>query len=184
VATLNAEIAGNVHFAAGTSFAFSTQASLTVGGMATFEDFGIDNLQNVAESILSGTYPMILGNVDFTNIRNVGEANAAPLIGNSMGHFANIDGDLYLVVDTPFPGMWAHFGVSDNQVEIDKGTLGGYDRYPVTVDTGRFLQAINVGFNGTIFEGWVFSFSLGDWVYLPEANVRQGGSWVFFHERD
>ena len=184
VATLDAELAGNIHFAAGTSFRFSAQAALTVGGTATFADFGIENLINIPENILSGTYPMILGDVDFANIRNVGEANAVPLVGDSTGHFVNIDGGLHLVVNTPFPSAWAHFGVGGDQIEIDTGTFRGYPRYPVRIDTGHFLRQINVGYDGAFFENWAYSYNLDDWVYLPEAHVQEGSSWVFFPESE
>jgi hypothetical protein len=63
--------------------------------------FGIDRLANIDwETVLAGTYTLISGNVDFTNIRNVGLENAFALDSGDFAYFQ--EGSLQLVI-TPVP---------------------------------------------------------------------------------
>jgi autotransporter-associated beta strand protein len=63
--------------------------------------FGIDRLANIdLDSLLAGTYTLISGDVDFTNIRNVGLANALALDSGDFAYFQ--EGSLQLVI-TPVP---------------------------------------------------------------------------------
>jgi autotransporter-associated beta strand protein len=80
---------------------------LTMGGGATLSftgdggGFGIDRLANIDwETILEGTYTLVSGDVDFTNIRNVGLSNAHLLDSGYSAYFQ--EGSLQLVV-TPVP---------------------------------------------------------------------------------
>jgi autotransporter-associated beta strand protein len=63
--------------------------------------FGIDRLANIdLDSLLEGTYTLISGDVDFTNIRNVGLENAFALDSGDFAYFQ--EGSLQLVI-TPVP---------------------------------------------------------------------------------
>jgi autotransporter-associated beta strand protein len=80
---------------------------LTMGGNSTLSftgdggGFGIDRLANIDwETILEGTYTLVSGDVDFTNIRNVGLSNAHLLDSGYSAYFQ--EGSLQLVV-TPVP---------------------------------------------------------------------------------
>jgi autotransporter-associated beta strand protein len=80
---------------------------MAMGGGATLSftgdggGFGIDRLLNIDwDNILAGTYTLVSGNVDFSNIRNVGLANAHVFDWGYSAYFQ--EGSLQLVV-TPVP---------------------------------------------------------------------------------
>ncbi len=66
------------------------------------------------------------------------------------------DEHFYLAVGMTF---WAPFPVRDAGI----------------VDTGNWLDFINV-LNGD----WIWSYSLADWIYMPESNYSELGGWAYF----
>lgn len=180
----NLSLADSLHFAAGANYAFNIDAHIDAGGSITFADFGVDNLVDIPADIISGTYPLIYGPVDFSNIRNLGSANSAVIFGETKGYFENIEGAMYLVIDAPVPENWAHYIVDEDFETLVPNTDYGYSRYQLNVDAGGFLGRINVGFDGAKFEDWIHVYSIGSWVHLPVERVSQGGSWVFFPEQE
>jgi hypothetical protein len=75
-------------------------------------------------------------------------------------------------------GAWGYI----NSTEIPQGGSGqddmwaGFVRLPTgEVNTGAFL-----GWIQTNDSDYVWSFTLADWIYLPEGNVTSSGAWVFF----
>ena len=96
-------IAGSLAFASGADFVFSTTMTLDVVGAVTFGSFGIADLVGLDSSVAAGTYTLINGAVDFTNVINVGLANAVSLGGGKSAYLQS--GSLQVVVTAiPEPG--------------------------------------------------------------------------------
>ena len=97
-------IAGNLTFDSGADFVFSVTTTLDVTGAVTFGGFGIADLVGLDSSVAVGTYTLINGGtVDFTNVINVGPANAVSLGGGKSAYLQS--GSLQAVVYTiPEPG--------------------------------------------------------------------------------
>ena len=104
----NASLAGNLSFASGADLLFSDTYTLTVAGNVTFGGFGIADLVGLDSSVAANTYTLINGNVDFTNIGNVGLANAADIGGGKVAYFQQ--GSLQLVV-VPEPSIFSLAGL-------------------------------------------------------------------------
>lgn len=101
-------ILGSLLFDSGSSLIFSETDTLTLsGGVASFfagtpgSRFGIDNLTGISSSTPAGTYTLITGVVDFTNLDNVGVGAAYALGGGKTAYFH--EGSLQVVV-VPEPG--------------------------------------------------------------------------------
>jgi hypothetical protein len=101
-------ILGDVVFAAGSMFAFSTTYTLAMaGGTASFfsgtpgSRFGIDDLIGISASTPLGTYTLISGAVNTANLDNFGAANAFDLGDGKTAYFQQ--GSLQVVV-VPEPG--------------------------------------------------------------------------------
>ena len=106
-----ASLAGDLHFVSGSQLLFNDTYTLTVAGDVTFEDFGVANLFGLDSSVDLGAYTLIDGNVDFTNIGNVGFANAYDLGAGKLAYFEQ--GSLVLnVVPEPSSFVLAGFGLT------------------------------------------------------------------------
>lgn len=101
-------IGGNLFLDAGAQFLFSTTETLTVQGTMSFGGgeslFSVANLIDLDSSIAAGTYTIVSGNVDFSNLSNVGLENAFDLGEGKSAYFQ--EGSLQLVV-VPEPGTYA-----------------------------------------------------------------------------
>ncbi len=152
----SATLSGTLHFAAGTNYSFSPFATTVVNGTVSFDSFGIENVDNLSADSALGTYPIMTGNVNTANLRNLGEANAVDL-GDDIRAWFDLTGDvLSLVVNAP--AMWAHFPIVNEIGDVDTGGLMGW---------------INVSHGD-----WVYSYDFGTWVHLPEERVILGlGAW-------
>ncbi|MBM4094107.1 MAG: PEP-CTERM sorting domain-containing protein [Planctomycetes bacterium] len=105
-----ASLAGDLDFAAGSKLIFST-FTLTVAGDVTFGSLGVADLLGLNSSVSLGTYTLIDGDVDFTNISNVGLANAYDLGGGKLAYFEQ--GSLLLnVVPEPSSFVLAGLGLT------------------------------------------------------------------------
>jgi autotransporter-associated beta strand protein len=101
-------ILGDVVFGAGSKLAFSTTDTLTIsGGTLSFfagtagSRFGIDDLIGISASTPLGTYTLISGTVDTSNLDNFGPANPYVLGDGKTAYFEQ--GSLEVVV-VPEPG--------------------------------------------------------------------------------
>ncbi|MFM7245271.1 MAG: beta strand repeat-containing protein [Planctomycetaceae bacterium] len=98
-------IGANLNLQSGANFNFNASSTLTVGGTTTFGgSFGIANILGVGSSTPDGTYTLISGNIDFTNVTNVGLGNAVSLGGGKSAYLQQ--GSLQLVV-VPEPASLA-----------------------------------------------------------------------------
>jgi autotransporter-associated beta strand protein len=114
-------ILGDLVFGDGSKLVFSTTDTLAMsGGTASFfagtpgSRFGIDDLLGISSSTPLGTYPLISGTVNTTNLDNLGSANAFDLGSGVSAYFQQ--GSLQVVV-VPEPGTLAlaaagHAGVA------------------------------------------------------------------------
>ena len=91
-------ISGNVTFNGTSMLAFNPTTPLTIGGVTSFATtgFGVDNIIGIGPSTPAGTYTLISGSVNFTNLDNVGLVNAYNLGGGATAYFQQ--GSLQLVV--------------------------------------------------------------------------------------
>lgn len=92
-------IGGNLVFGAGSTLGFDAFAPLTVSGSVTFASpstFGVEDIVGVSSSTADGTYTLIAGNVDTTNLANLGAINAFDLGSGKAAYFQS--GSLQLVV--------------------------------------------------------------------------------------
>jgi autotransporter-associated beta strand protein len=103
-------ILGSLVFGSGSSLVFSTTDTLSLsGGTASFfagspgSRFGIDDLLGISSLTPLGTYRLIMGTVDFTNLDNVGAGNAYDLGGGVSAYFQQ--GSLQVVVVPEPAGM-------------------------------------------------------------------------------
>ncbi len=100
----NGTIIGDMIFASGSSFAFSLTETLTTTDTISFDSFGITDVEGLDSATIVGTYNLIAGNVDATNIANIGFENAYDL-GDGKSAYFEI-GSLNLVV-VPEPSAFA-----------------------------------------------------------------------------
>lgn len=101
----NVSILGNLSFSGSESvrLRFNENWTLSVSGTTTFGgEFGIGNLVGLDSSVNLGTYTLISGNVDFTNVGNVGLANAVDIGGGKLAYFEGASLNL-IVVPVPEP---------------------------------------------------------------------------------
>ncbi|MFM1903884.1 MAG: hypothetical protein RLZZ440_1784 [Planctomycetota bacterium] len=92
-------ITGNVSFGQNALFTFNPSAPLTVGGNVTFTnpaDFGVDDIIGLSNLTPEGTYTLIAGTVDTTNLANFGAGNAYDLGSGKSAYFQQ--GSLQLTV--------------------------------------------------------------------------------------
>lgn len=102
-------IAGTLHLDAGADLLFSTQ-TLDLTGNVTFGGFGIVNLVGLDSSVADGTYTLINGTVDLTNVSDVGIANAVALGSNKYAYLQQ--GSLQVVViPEPDTGLLGAIGM-------------------------------------------------------------------------
>lgn len=98
-------IGGDVSFASGAKFNFVAGNTLTVGGSATFAGtFGVAGILGLDATTPDGTYTLISGAVNFTNVTNVGSGNAYSLGSGKSAYLQQ--GSLELVV-VPEPATMA-----------------------------------------------------------------------------
>jgi len=89
---------------------FNPAAALTVTGTTSFLSgtFGIPNLIGLdGNTIDFGTYSIISGNVDLTNVVNVGPGDAFDIGGGKWAHFTSEPSGLQVVVAVPEPALLA-----------------------------------------------------------------------------
>ena len=105
---------GNLSFAAGANFLFSTTAILDVNGNVTFGGFSTSNLTGLSGATPAGVYTLlnsIGGSISQANVSNIGVGNAADLGGGKLAYFDFTNGDLALNVSAvPEPSSFALFG--------------------------------------------------------------------------
>jgi len=96
-------ILGDLVFGSGSKLVFSTTDTLAMsGGTASFfagtpgSQFGIDDLIGISSSTPTGTYTLISGTVDTTNLDNLGSANAYDLGAGVSAYF--MQGSLQVIV--------------------------------------------------------------------------------------
>lgn len=92
-------IAGSLLFRDGADLLFDAFKTLTVDGASvSFENFGVTNLWGFSAAVPDGTYTLLAGlaNIDTTNLRNFGVANAYSLGDGRHAYFTG--GDLVLHV--------------------------------------------------------------------------------------
>ncbi|MCC5849092.1 MAG: PEP-CTERM sorting domain-containing protein [Verrucomicrobia bacterium] len=96
----------NVHFQSGAQFVFNPLGALTIDGNVTFAGFGIEDVVGLENWMVFDTYTLINGNgnIDFTNISNVGEDNAHLFGDGRKAYFK--EGSLQVVL-IPEPGTLA-----------------------------------------------------------------------------
>lgn len=83
-------IGGSLSLSSGAKFVFSLTNTLTVDGTSvTFGGFGIADLVGLNSSVADGTYTLIDGIavIDWTNVSNIGLANAYDLGGGKSAYF-------------------------------------------------------------------------------------------------
>jgi hypothetical protein len=115
----NAKIVGDLSFSNLDPFGllFNPNWTLNVSGTTTFgvgagihNTFGIANLVGLDSSVDLGSYTLINGDVDFTNVINVGLANAVDIGDGKLAYFSS--GSLVLnVTAVPEPSSLALFGL-------------------------------------------------------------------------
>ena len=104
--------AGSLVLEAGANFAFSLTKTFTVNGAnVTFGGLSIANITGLDSSVAGGTYTLINGTAafDFTNVSNVGLANAANIGGGKSAYFQN--GSLDVIVVVPEAKTWVLIGI-------------------------------------------------------------------------
>ncbi len=84
-------IMGNVTFGSGAQFTFNASSPLAVsGGSVSFTspgDFGVDDIVGLSSLTPIGTYTLIAGTVDTSNLANFGLSNAYDLGGGKSAYF-------------------------------------------------------------------------------------------------
>jgi autotransporter-associated beta strand protein len=93
-------IAGDLQFASGANFLFDASRTLAIasGKTMTFAGpFGIANILGLDASTPLGTYTLVSGSVDFTNVINVGSASQVAIAGSGNSAYLQ-QGSLQLVV--------------------------------------------------------------------------------------
>lgn len=87
---------GDLLLQSGAKFRFMAGNTLTVGGSATFGGFGVADILGLDATTPDGTYTLIGGAVDMTNVSNVGSGNALSLGSGKSAYLQQ--GSLQLVV--------------------------------------------------------------------------------------
>jgi hypothetical protein len=91
----SASLAGDLSFADAAKLRFD--AAITIAGTVSFAgSFGIADLDGLDSSVSAGTYTLIDGSLDSSNISNFGLDNAADIGGGRIAYFQ--EGSLQLVV--------------------------------------------------------------------------------------
>jgi autotransporter-associated beta strand protein len=130
-------IAGDLQFASGANFLFDASRTLAVasGKTMTFAGpFGIANIVGLDASTPLGTYTLVSGSVDFTNVINVGAANQVAIAGG--GNTAYLQqGSLQLVI-VPEPTAVA-LAVIGGCAALTAGRWRGRRRRPIVDPAGR-----------------------------------------------
>jgi autotransporter-associated beta strand protein len=80
-------IGGNVDFEKGAKFRFSKDP-LTVGRKVTFEKLGVEDIVGLTADVTPGTYTLIAGTVDLTNVSNTSPADAADIGGGRKAYLS------------------------------------------------------------------------------------------------
>lgn len=94
-------LAGAITFDAGSKLFLNTLKPLTVSGSVSFTDpssFGTDDVVGLDSTLATGTYPLIVGDVNTTGLANLGVENAASLSAGKWAYFE--PGGLQLVVSS------------------------------------------------------------------------------------
>jgi fibronectin-binding autotransporter adhesin len=97
-------LAGAITFAAGSQFLFNAAGPLTVPGSVSFTDassFGIDDIVGLDSNVADGTYSLLAGTVDTTNLANLGSSNAYSLGSGKTAYFQSSGGLNVVVVPEP-----------------------------------------------------------------------------------
>jgi hypothetical protein len=97
-------LAGAITFAAGSQFLFNAAGPLTVPGSVSFADastFGIDDIVGLDSNVAQGTYSLLSGTVDTTNLANLGSSNAYSLGSGKTAYFQSSGGLNVVVVPEP-----------------------------------------------------------------------------------
>ena len=89
-------IGGNLNLQSGAYFKFDPSNTLVVTGSATFGGFSVADILGLTSSTPDGTYTLISGLVNLSNVSNVGASNAYSLGGNKSAYLQQ--GSLQLVV--------------------------------------------------------------------------------------
>jgi len=111
--TSGVTISGNLRLEQSTSpiaLIFNPTAALTVTGTTSFlgGPFGIPNLIGLDGNTTDfGTYSIISGTVDLTNVVNVGPGDAFDIGGGKWAHFTSEPSGLQVVVAVPEPAVLA-----------------------------------------------------------------------------
>ncbi len=110
-------IAGSLSFTAGADFVFSVSNTLDVTGPVTFGGFGVADLVGLDNTVADGTYTLINGPVNMTNVSNVGFGNAFDLGGGKSAYLQA--GSLELVVTSvPEPSSALLCGLGPSSAEL------------------------------------------------------------------
>ncbi len=97
-------IKGNVLFKDGAEFIFDAAQALTIvsGKNVSFEGlFGIDDVAGLSGTTATGTYSLISGTVDFSNITNKTLATALSIGSGKLAYFDNTGGLQLTVIPEP-----------------------------------------------------------------------------------
>ena len=141
-------INGSLHIASGAQLHFNPREHLTVSGTLSFEDFSIYDLQGLCADTEPGTYTIIDGQIEHSNLSNYGPEFAVRLHPSQSGRYAYFDGDgLTLVVSDSRPAASPVFDLSSR---LDQGAVAlnwsatskpNTDRYIVErLINGRWLS--------------------------------------------
>ena len=87
----NGAVLGSLSFAAGAKFVFNLTQPLTVNGPAVaFDDFGIEDLIGLDNTVANGTYTIFdgLATINTNNLSNLGATNAFDLGGGKSAYFS------------------------------------------------------------------------------------------------
>lgn len=103
-------LGGNLNLVSGANFLFSTTHTLDVAGAVTFGGFGIINLLGLDHAVDAGTYTLINGNVNFTNVFNVGVENAYDL-GNGKSAYLQQNSLQVVVIPEPSAALLGGLGL-------------------------------------------------------------------------
>jgi autotransporter-associated beta strand protein len=96
---------GGVTLNSGSFIGFG-QTNLTVGGTISFGgSFGIANLAGLSSATVDGTYPLLTGAINTTNLQNIGLVNAFDLGDGKEAYFTTDAGLSVSVVPEPVAGL-------------------------------------------------------------------------------
>ena len=90
-------IGGNLNLQSGAYFRFDPSNTLVVTGSATFGGFSVADILGLTSSTPDGTYTLISGLVNLSNVSNVGASNAYSLGGNKSAYLQQGSMDLVVV---------------------------------------------------------------------------------------